>query len=605
MTAVVPRQSNNPRTLNRPANRKAGWWTSRAKRRRGRPNRRIVSLIVVLVLLLGVSAWRLVSIQVLGSDEYVAWGATQRIRTVELDAARGSILDRDRHALVLSDSRPTIWADPTQIEDIDLAAAQLALVIDRDEAEIFAMLDVDSRFVYLDRQIDLDVGSEVEALGLAGVFITEELARLAPNGEDFARGLLGRLDVDHNPHTGLEAQYDDILSGAAGWQTFERGRDGTLLPAGATTGVEATRGDDLVLTIHRETQFLAEQILVEQVEATSARGGYAVIMRTSTGEVLAAAGVLRDVDTGVARPAPYNMVYLDTYEPGSVNKVFTISAALEAGLVTPETLFDVPHEYEFADKIFEEPFPTGVGELTVSEILSKSSNIGTVKIAELVGRHRLYAHLTAVGMGRRTGPDSTAAVPDESPGILLPSKEWFGTELAAISFGQGLALTPVQVAAAYNTIANGGRYVRPTLVRGVVDEAGQIHTWPFDPGVRAMSPETARQVTAMLEQVVSIGTGRRADVDGYIVAGKTGTAQKPLDGGYSNDNYMSTFAGFVPANNPRLTIVVILDSAEIYLAGEVAAPLFSELAEYALRTLRVPPTERTGVDTEGAEYATG
>lgn len=587
-----------------------GWLADghrRAKRKRGRPQRRLVVLMLLMVGLLGVSAWRLVDVQVLGADVYVEWGTTQRVRTIEIEATRGSILDRDGHALVLSDSRPTIWADPQQVEDIASTASQLELVLGTEPGAIAERLARDARFVYLDRQVSDEAGAAVVELGLPGIFVDAEPSRLSPNGTEFARGLLGSLDIDHRAISGLELQYDALLSGEAGWETYERGRDGTSLPSGAIGGVAAARGDDLVLTIHRETQFLAEQILTEQVEAQSAAGGYAVIMRTATGEVLAAAGVSRNDETGVASPAGYNMAYLDTYEPGSVNKLFTIAAALELGLVTPDTEFDVPREYTFADKTFVEPFNSGVGELTVSQILSKSSNIGTVQIAEMLGNDRLYGNLLSLGIGARTGVDAAAAVPGESAGLLLPSSEWFGTELAAISFGQAIALTPIQVAAAYNTVANGGVYVRPTLVRGVLDAEGVMHTWPFDEGRRALSTETAAQVTKMLEEVVANGTGTLAAVDGYRVAGKTGTAQKPVAGGYSATEYMSTFAGFVPASNPELTIVVVLDRAETYLAGQVAAPLFSELAGYALRVLRVPPTVadelEIGVDEEAGVLA--
>ena len=547
--------------------------------------------MIVLVVLVALAGWRLVDVQILGANRYVEWGADQRIQRIEIAGARGSILDRDRNALVLSDNRPTIWVDPTFVTDVEGAVAALQGVLGVDVDVLRAALSSDRQHEFLVRQADTDVGQYVSALGLDGVFVTQEPARLRPNGPDFARGLLGRVDTDHAATSGIELFYDDVLAGVGGWETYEQGRDGTLLPAGSNAGEAATRGDDIVLTIHRETQFLAEQILIEQVEATSAKGGYAVIMRTGTGEVLAAASVSLDADSGVARPSSYNGAYLDTYEPGSVNKVFTVAAAIEADVVQTDTLFEVSRTYEFADKIFREPFSTGVGDLTVSQILSKSSNIGTIRIAELVGKDRLYDFLVSVGMGRRTGEDGTSTVPDESPGILVPSSEWFGTELAAISFGQGLALTPIQVAGAYNAIANDGVYVSPTLVRGVVDSEGVMHRWAIDSGTRAMSSETAATVTAMLTEVVSAGTGQLAAVDGYTVAGKTGTAQKPFEGGYSETDYMSTFAGFVPATDPELTIVVILDTAETYLAGVVAAPLFSELAEYALRTLRVPPTE--------------
>ncbi len=565
-----------------------------AAARRGRPQRRILVVMLTIVLAVGVVAWRLVNIQIIDTATYTEWGNPQRSALVELEAGRGSILDRNLNALAVSDNRPTIWIDPALVDDPLATATALATVMDVDAQELAQRIASGGRFLYVERQVEPSLGSAVLELGLGGVVVRQEPSRLLPNGADFASGLIGRVDIDQIALTGLELQYDDLLRGVAGFESYERGRDGTLLPSGNREFQAATSGEDLVLTIHRETQFLAEQILIDQVEATESRGGVAVILRAGTGEVLASAGVKRDPETGIASPAPYNMAYLDVYEPGSVNKVFTVSAALEAGLVRPDTEFDVPWLYDYSDKTFVEPFSTGTGLMTVQDIVSRSSNIGTIKIAELVGAERLRDHLDALGFGRFTASDGARSVPDESAGMI--PDEFFGTELATIAFGQGVALTPVQVAAAYNTIANQGRYVAPTLVRGTVDQEGELHTWPTAPGRQVMSEETAAKLTVMLEAVVVDGTGVLASVDGYRVAGKTGTAQKPVAGGYSATDYMSTFVGFVPAGRPELTILVVLDTeSPRHLAGNVAAPLFSQLADYVLQTLRVPPSRPTEV----------
>lgn len=567
-------------------------------RRRGRPERRIVAMLGVLVLAVMAVAWRLVQVQVVDTATYTQWGAPQRQAEVQLAAGRGSILDRGLQTLAVSDKRPTIWLDPQLVDDPGATAVALAGVTGVDQQLILERILRGGRFAYVVRQADQQVGQAVLDLGLPGVVVDSELSRLLPNGEYFAKGLIGSLDVDHNPLGGIELQYDDLLRGQAGWESYERGRDGTLLPTGEREVHEATQGKDLVLTIHRETQFLAEEILVEQVEATNARGGVAIVMRTGSGEVLASAGVMADPETGRARPASYNMAYLDTYEPGSVNKIFTVSAALEDGLVEPDTLFQVPPVYEYADKFFREPFSKGSGELSVEQVVARSSNIGTIMIAEMVGPVRLREHMADLGFGRFTGLDGSPTVPNESAGLV--PEEFFGTELATIAFGQGVALTPMQVAAAYNTVANGGVYLAPTLVRGVVDD-GELQTWPAAPGRRVMSQETAEQITHMLELVVSEGTGKYASVEGFTVAGKTGTAQKPIAGGYSETDYMSTFVGFVPAEDPQLTILVLLDSATPHLAGEVAAPLFAELADYVLQTLRVAPTPVDQTPTDDAD----
>jgi cell division protein FtsI (penicillin-binding protein 3) len=563
-----------------------------AASRRGKPHRRIIVVLLALLLAVGAVTWRLVNVQVLDSATYTDWGTPQRQASVALVADRGSIVDRNLNALAVSDDRPTVWIDPALVVDAGATGTALAQILDLDAADITERIVAGGRFMYVKRQIEPEVGAEVLALGLKGVVVENEVTRLLPNGRDFARGVIGRVDTDQIAVTGLELQYDELLTGQAGFESYERGRDGTLLPTGEHEFQAATSGQDLVLTIHRETQWLAEEILIEQVEATEAAGGIAVIMRTGTGEVLASAGVKRDAETGIARPASYNMAYLDVYEPGSVNKVFTISAALEADLVEPDTVFDVPWFYDYADKTFAEPFNKGAGQLTVQEILARSSNIGTIMIAEQVGPQRLRDHLFDLGFGRFTGADGAPTVPDESRGMV--SDEFHGTELATIAFGQGVALTPVQVAAAYNTIANQGVYVAPTLVRGTVDTDGELHTWPSAPGRRVMSAETANELTTMLEAVVDHGTGKLAAVDGYQVAGKTGTAQKASEGGYSETDYMSTFVGFVPAEQPQLTILVVLDTTTPrHLAGDVAAPLFSELADYVLQTLRIAPSRPT------------
>ncbi len=286
--------------------------------------------------------------------------------------------------------------------------------------------------------------------------------------------------------------------------------------------------------------------------------------------------------------------YSQMFEPGSVNKTFTVAAAIEEQKVRPMDLFSIPPQYEFADKVFSEPYYSVPQALTVGEILAKSSNIGTIQIAETIGRDGLYRYLRGFGFGDLTGPGGTATVPGESPGLLHPAQEWHGTGLATISFGQGVAVTAVQLAAAYNTIANDGVYLSPSLYRGTVGPDGGFHSADTSDRRRVVGADTAAAVREMLGTVVTDGTGTLAAVDGFTVGGKTGTAQKPLVDrpGYSETAYMSTFAGFVPAMQPELTIVVSIDEpADQHVAGVVAAPVFSEIAEYALRVLRVAPTD--------------
>ncbi len=561
------------------------------------PEHRVMVLAAVLVVLVAAVAWRLVSVQLLDRDRYIEFGEQVRVSTKTIQGNRGTILDRDLNVLAVTDDRPTVWVNPQEVVDVASTAEGLASVLSISPETLRARMEeaagAGREFMYIARQVSPERGRAAEALDLPGVHFAPEASRLRPNGRYFARGILGHLDPDGNPVSGLESGYDELLAGQDGTERVEVDVNRQVaLPDGETVIDPARTGRDLVLTIQRETQFLAEQKLTEQVESTGAVGGTAVIIRTATGEVLAAASVRRDPDSGEVRPASYNMAFVDIYEPGSVGKAFTISGALEEGVVTPDTEFDVPDSYEFADKVFTEPFSGGKGLLTVSEVLANSSNIGTIMISERLGAERLYRYLRSFGFGSATGPDGTAAVPGESSGILPPLADWYGTELATIAFGQGIAVTPVQLAAAYNTIANDGVYVAPTLVRGTRDENGRVVPLAEPETHRVVSSETALEVRRMLQQVVLHGTGKLAAIPGYEVGGKTGTAQKASpDGGYSETDYMSTFAGFVPVENPELTIVVVLDSPQPYYAGAVAAPLFSDLGEYVLRALRVSPSD--------------
>ena len=550
-------------------------------------------MLLTMIGIVGVGA-RLTQIQVLDRATYADLGERQGTTSVDIAAPRGAILDRNLSVLVLSDGRPTVYADPRQVIDPVRTAAELALVLDIDEQVTAARLASDRSFVYIARQVSLEDRDRVAELTLPGVGFLDEPTRLHPNGDDLAKGVLGALDIDQNPLSGVEQQYGEMLAGSEGHQEAQVSRSGLALPVGTKVNEAAEAGHDLVLTLNTEIQWLTEQSLLEAVARSGAKGGMVVVMEVGTGEILALAGATRDTVTGDVRVASHTPAFSQIFEPGSVNKTFTIAAALEERVVRPLDLFSIPPLYEFADKVFSEPHSSVPQALTVTEILAKSSNIGTIQIAETIGGDRLYQYLRRFGFGERTGIGGASTVPAESAGILHPANDWHGTGLATISFGQGVAVTAVQLAAAYNTIANDGVYLAPSLYRGTVGPDGSFH--PVDAGARrrVLTAETSAVVREMLASVVTEGTGGLAAVDGFVAAGKTGTAQKPLEdrAGYSETAYMSTFAGFVPAAQPELTVVVSIDEpAEQHVAGIVAAPVFSEIAEYALRVLRVAPTE--------------
>jgi cell division protein FtsI (penicillin-binding protein 3) len=365
----------------------------------------------------------------------------------------------------------------------------------------------------------------------------------------------------------------------------------------------ATRGSDLVLTIDRSMQYEVEQELSRQITATSAKGGMAVVMDTATGEVLAMASLVNAPDGSGVIPAPSNQVVTSVYEPGSVNKLITMSAALQEGVVKPTDMFTVPDTTQVAGSTFHDDNPHPVEHWSVSDILTASSNVGTIQIGRQLGKDRLDAYLRKFGLGAPSG----LHFPGESRGLLLDPAKWSGTSIATVPIGQGIAVTAIQLASAYNAVANGGVYVAPKLVRAVIGPQG--HTQPTPPSAthRVVSADTARQMTAMLTEVVRTGTGTAAAVDGYTVAGKTGTARKTVEGtaGYKAGAYVASFAGFVPAEHPRFTAMVVLDEPTPIFGGLAAAPVFAKIAPYALRELQVPPPPPEPGLFDGVPHAQG
>ncbi len=563
---------------------------SGSRRRAGQPHRRATLLIIAVVVALATIGARLVQIQLLDRETYVTLGQRQGIAQWELESVRGAILDRNLNLLAVSDNQPTIWADPRLVVNPHQTANALASVLDVDVEVIADRLASDRHFVYVARQVSPSDGRAVQELNLPGVGVRGESSRLRPNGDDFASGLLGATDIDQNPLGGAEEQFAEVLDGTDGREVARIAESGMPLPAGIELFEPASHGDDVVLTLHTQMQWVAERSLSNAVRSTGARGGMVVVMQVATGDVLALAGVDRDSDSGEVGPVSYNSSYTNAFEPGSVVKSFTVATALDAGITTPTEVHVTPAAYEFADKRFIEPYSRVDRQMTTSEILVHSSNIGTIKLAERTGATRLQRSLRDFGFGRPTGNDGAPALPGESRGILRPAKQWRGTDLATIAFGQGVAVTAIQLTAAFNALANDGVYVTPRLVLGSVGSDGALRPAAPASTRQVISHQTAQQMKDILADVVRDGTGGRAAIEGYQVAGKTGTAQKPSPrGGYLEGAYTSSFAGFLPADRPELTVVVVLDEPREYRAGIVAAPVFAEVAEYSLRMLQVSP----------------
>ncbi|MGH9179927.1 MAG: peptidoglycan D,D-transpeptidase FtsI family protein, partial [Acidimicrobiales bacterium] len=554
--------------------------------RRHNPSRRLAVTSMAMVFAFLVLAARVVQVQGLESERYSAFGETQRVRSVDLPADRGSIFDRNGRELALTVQQSTVIADPRLVTDPLGAATALAPVLGMDGAELQGRLTRDNSFVYLARKVDDEVAAKVKALAIPGLDLIEEPERFLPAG-NLALPIIGRVGTDNNGLSGLERQHERRLAGRPGQMIVERDARGTDIPGGVRRFQPSVRGDDLVLTIDRAIQYETERALAARIVSSNSKAGTAIVMQTRTGEVLALANLEAGSDGAPPRQSSRNAAVTDVFEPGSVNKVITISAALEEGIVQPDDVLQVPGNIKVADHVFSEHDPHPPVRWSVTDIMANSSNVGSIMIGQQVGKNRIDHYLRAYGFGRTTGLD----FPGESGGILLDPKKWSGTSIGTVPIGQGLAVTAMQMLGAYNAVANGGTWVAPKLVKATVDTEGERHATPASQRRPVVSARTAQQVTAMLSEVVRVGTGTQAAVDGYTVAGKTGTARKPLKGrrGYEAGAYVASFAGFVPAERPELTIIVVLDEPTPIYGGLVAAPVFSQVARYALRQLSVPP----------------
>ncbi len=545
-------------------------------------------LVGVCVVFAGIGV-RLFQLQASDRDELRSMGLGQRIRTVDVPAERGGIFDRSGADLALSIPQATITADPRVIDDPVGYAAKLAPIVGVDEADLATRLaDRNSAFAYVARKVDDATAAKVKQLALPGISSVTESKRFYPAGA-LAGPLLGFTGTDNTGLAGLESAFESTLAGRAGEARVEQDPEGHDIPGGARQGSPAKPGADLVLTIDRYLQWKTEQVLTSEVTKADAVGGTAILADVQTGDILAMANVVGPTDGAPAQSAPAstpNRAVTDVYEPGSTNKVITMAAAVEEGLVTPDTvLTDVGPSIPVGDTVFEdaEDHPTA---MTVAQILQHSSNVGTIRIAAQLGAERLDHYLRAFGFGTRTALN----FPGEADGILLPLDQYNDTSMGAIPVGYGLAVTAMQMLDVYMTIANGGMARPPRLVEATIDADGRRVDEPTPATHAVVSPAAARAVTGMLEQVVSGGTGTKASVNGYQVAGKTGTARKPP---YDKPpyKYVASFAGFAPAASPRIAAIVVIDEpADLYYGGDVAAPAFSQILQEALRVMQVPPS---------------
>ncbi|MGD0272185.1 MAG: penicillin-binding protein 2 [Gaiellaceae bacterium] len=558
-------------------------------------NRRIRLLGVVLALALAAVLAKTAWVQVVQGGSLARRAQAQQIETVVIPSSRGSIVDRNGVELATNDNETvTIYADPALVQKLGSPAresSRAARVLGFDAARETALLKAlaarSSRFAYVERQAPADQARRLERLKLPGFGFSRDPKRIYPQGA-LASQVLGYTGVDNRGITGLESIYDKELSGHSGRQTVVRDPAGHIIDVQSTS--DAKPGADLALTIDNVIQFDVQQVLEQTLIDQQARSATAIVLDPRSGDVAAMATAPGyDANNVPVVPARYlpNRAVTDTYEPGSTFKLVTVAGALSDGVVTPQTKFTLPYSIAVADKTIHDAHPRGSERLSVSEILTLSSNVGAITISQRLGKERLARWISAFGFGKPTGID----FPRESSGIVAPLDKWYGSAAGTIPIGQGIAVTPIQLAAAYATIANGGVWVQPRLVERIGGKAA-----PAPKKRRVVSPYVAGELMRMLRDVVDEGTGTRAEISGYSVAGKTGTAAKPdpKTGGYSSYRYVASFVGIVPASKPRLVILVTVDEPHSSIwGGDVAAPAFKEIALDCLRYLEVPP-DRTG-----------
>jgi cell division protein FtsI (penicillin-binding protein 3) len=600
-----------------------------------------IVLAIVFIVLVG----RLVSVQEFSHQHYASLSASQLTQTVAVPAVRGGVYDRNGEVLAETVVKQTVVGDPLLITHPASVADALAPVLGVPSDQLRTELSEHSGFVYLAHRVSDAVAAKVTSLNLAGINLVPETQRVEPDGL-LASPLVGTVNWEGEGASGLEYQYQSLLAGKAGSKSLLEAPDGVALP-GSNSTVAATPGTGLELTIDESIQYVAEQALAAEVAASHAFSGTAVVMDVKTGDILAMANMQStagSVTTGAGAPkatpppagapatgatgagtsgahstetaitgspaarsgsgptlisqadtlpagieeAPSNSAVTQVYEPGSVFKLVTFSAALSDKVVTPNQVIPVPSSLPMGTYTFHDAEAHGLLHLTAGGILAQSSNIGTIEIAEGLGENRLLGQISNLGFGKTTGLD----FPGESVGLVPGASAWTGTSIGSTPIGQDDAVTAQQLLDAYNSVANGGVFVAPRLVRATVSPSGAVTAAKTSRTRRVIAPTTNAQLVSMLEGVVTSGTGTEAAIDGYTVAGKTGTAQIPNPDhlGYISGAYVGSFAGFAPAEDPVLSAVVVLQHPTPIYGGAVAAPVFSTIMSYALHHYGIPTT---------------
>ncbi|WP_434212989.1 peptidoglycan D,D-transpeptidase FtsI family protein [[Pseudomonas] boreopolis] len=559
----------------------------KAGRNRPRSNFNLRGRVMLVGAALGLCSVTLIGraayVQLINSDFYQRQGEARYLRELPIATSRGMITDRNGEPLAVSTPVESIWANPQELLRNPDRIPELARALDLPADELTARLTQkgDKEFMYLKRRINPDKAHQVVALKIPGVFSQREFRRFYPQGEAMAH-VLGFTNIDDRGQEGLELAFDDWLRGKPGVKKVVRDARGAIVES-VDLVRPAEPGKDLTLSIDRRIQFLAYKELRKALVENNAAGGSMVIMDVATGEVLAMVNLPTynpNAVTGINPSARRNRAVTDLVEPGSTMKPLTIATALQAGVVTPDTIIDTNPGYMTLGRFTIRDVPRNNGVLNVTGVITRSSNIGAAKIGAKLTDQAFYQSIHNFGYG--SAPKS--GFPGESSGVVPApgSPSWYGTTKTTMSYGYGLSVTPLQIAQAYAALGNGGKLIPPTFVKGQHNEPRQV-----------VSPQVAREVIDMMETVVTQGGAKGAAILGYHVAGKTGTARKNGPRGYERGHYNSLFAGLVPASSPRFATVIVINDPQggKYYGGLVSAPVFHDVMEGALRLMDVPPDD--------------
>ena len=555
--------------------------------KRGDGRTRAVYLTFAVLMLLSIYAGRVFDLMVLKGGDLAAMGQNQRSRTLPLPADRGPIYDSEGAPLAITVESRNVTADQNLISDPAEAAARLSPMLGIDQATLQKKLTGDDIFVYVAKGLTPEQWRQIKALKIRGIFSEKTTERTYPAGT-LGANILGYVNAEGVGSGGLEMSLDARLKGVDGSRTFEQGAAGQAIPSAEDLLRAPVPGQGVQLTINRDIQYVAQRAIATRVREANAESGTVVVLEAKTGRVLAMATAPTFDPNNYQTANPDDMgnrPVSEIYEPGSTGKVLTMSAVLEEGKARPRSKMTVPPTLTRGGHTTNDHTPHGTLQLTMNGVLAESSNIGTILFADRIGGDKLYEYQRKFGMAQPTGLN----FPGEEMGLLPKPENWWPTTFQALAYGQSYSLTSLQVAGVYQTIANNGVRLVPRLIDGYVNSDGSFEPAATQPGVPVVSEKTAKTMARMLENVVTEGTGKVAAIPGYRVAGKTGTAERAVNGGYSG--YSASFIGFAPADDPEIVVQVVLqDPKNGHYGGVLGGPVFKTVMSYALQELKIPPS---------------